>query len=211
MDDKTIQDDTVLAQPTVQPITPSTDLAPANTIAPEEETTDKKMAAILAMEGEEGRLLRERSEKEKEKNKMLSGFEDEKRKTKERLTEIEKTRGDLEIKWIDLSSKKTGLQKIIDPILAAETKTEKDVQAKNQEEHATDDLAARQALERERQSIEAERQKIEKEKWGVEDKIVEINKIMDENKVKYQAALKEEYVLTDKIKEIDQNIKSVQQ
>jgi hypothetical protein len=174
-----------------------------------EEELRKKMEAILEMEGEEGRERRERAENKKHQLEMISELELEKTKLLIELQEITKYKENLELKWIDLSNKKDSLQKLLDPILSAEMNAEKDVQVKNQEEHATDDPKARQIIEKERQEIESKRQMIEKEKWVIEDKMSEILTIMNENKIRFQGVLKNEYLFIDKVKEIEEKIKSI--
>ena len=174
-----------------------------------EEDVKKKMEAILAMEGEEGRLRREKVEKEKEEAGMVAKLEEEKSEINKKLEETSKNKEELEIKWIDLSEKMKELQKILEPIKENEARLEKDIQSKNQEEHATEDILTRQGFEKERQVLEADRQKIEKEKWEIEGKVLEINGLMAENKAKFQKILDEEYSFFDKIKEIDLKIKSI--
>lgn len=174
-----------------------------------EEELKKKMEAILAMEGEEGRLKRERIEKEKEEAEMIGKLEKEKTVIKTKLEEIAKKKEKLELSWIDLSQKMGELKKLLDPISLAETNIEKDVQAKNQEEHATDDIKKRQEFEKERQTMETKRQVIEKEKWVIENKMLELTAVMNEDKLKYQSVLSEEYSLVDKTKEIDEKIRSI--
>ena len=181
----------------------------ATEVPESEEEIKRKMEAILEMEGEEGRLKREKEEKEKEEAEKIGKIEEEKTTINSKLEEIRKQKEELEIKWIDLRDKKNDLQKLLNPILADEMSVEKDVQAKNQEEHATDDPKIRQGFERERQILELKRQEIEKSKWVIEDKMTEINAIMEENKTKFQAVEKEEFQLKDRIKELDEQIKSI--
>lgn len=170
---------------------------------------NKKMEAIMAMEGEEGRARREKEEMAKKEAAMLEETNKEKDTLTKQLKTISGEKEKLEFRWIDLSEKKQELQKLLEPILIKEANNEKDVQAKNQEEHATDDAKERQQFEKERQALEAEREKTEKEKWVIEDKIAELDKIMNENKEKYQQVLKDEYLVTDKIKNLDKKIESI--
>jgi len=178
---------------------------------PSEEELKKKMEAILAMEGEEGRKRREDAEKAKKEAEMLNVLEAEKAELKNKLAEIAKKKEVFEIKWIDFSEKKKGLEDLLLPITESELTKEKEVQAKNQEEHATDDVKKRQSFEKERQSLEAERQKIEKEKWVIENKLEELRIVMEENKADYQKLLKEEYTIIDKVAEIDKKEESIKQ
>lgn len=176
-----------------------------------EEELKKKMDAILAMEGEEGRKRREEAEKAKKEAEIIGVLESEKAELNNKLAEIGKKKEESEIKWIDLSEKKKALESILSPIVDAEVIKEKEVQAKNQEEHATDDVKQRQGFEKERQSLEAERQKLENEKWAIENKIEDLKTIMEENKSSYQSLLREEYTIVDKIAEIDKKEESVKQ
>lgn len=191
--------------------TPDQNAIPQNTSiqnTPTEEI-NKKMEAVLAMEGEEGKARREREEREKKEAEMVVKYEEEKGSLNERLKEIAKLKEDFELHWVDLSEKKDGLQKLLDPILTGEANAEKDVQAKNQEEHATDIPTERQGFEKQRQALEVIRIQFEKEKWVIEDKMSELEKEMNDNKVKYQELLREEYSIIDKVKEIDKNIESL--
>lgn len=168
-----------------------------------------KEEAILAMEGEEGRLRREKAEKEKKTAKMLAELDEEKKLANLRLEAINKEKEKLELKWIEMSDKKKEFQKILEPIVLSEMNIEKDVQSKNQEEHATEDPVLRQPLEKERQELETKRQAIEKNKWSIEDEITKLNVVMNENKVKYQELLNEEFSLEDKTVQIEEKIKSI--
>jgi hypothetical protein len=176
-----------------------------------EPDTKKKLEAILAMEGEEGRARREAEEKKKLEAQMLLDLEKQKSELNNKLSEIGKKKDEFELRWIDLNDKKEGIQKILDPILSSEIKTETEEQEKNKEEHAVQDIKQRQEIERQRQALEIERQKIEQEKWGIEDKIYEVDQVMQENKASYQTLIKEEYKIIDDLSEIDKKIESIKQ
>lgn len=169
----------------------------------------KKMEAILAMEGEEGRARREAEERKKMEAKMVLELKAQKNALNKKLNEITKEKEKLELHWIDLDDKKNEIGKILDPITAAEIKVENDIQEKNKEEHATDDLKRRQEFEKQRQVLEAEREKLEKEKWVIEDKVYDVDSLMSEHKTKYQAVLKEEYSTIDQLAEIDKKVESI--
>jgi len=176
---------------------------------PEEEKLKRKLEAILAMEGEEGRLKRERAEKEKMESDMVSKLDSEKAEINKKLSEISKKKEEYELKWVDITDKKGSIKQILDPIIESETNLEKNEQSKNQEEHATEDVRQRQALEKERQEISQQREKTEKDKWLIEDKILELDETSEKNKKEYQLLIDEEYSLLDKVKEIDKKIESI--
>lgn len=204
-------------QNTQKPAPKNPKAALTNVVAAEPKTnevntdTQKKLEAILAMEGEEGRARREAEEKKKKEAQMLVELEKQKTELNNKLAEISKKKDELELRWIDLNDKKEGIKKILDPILSSEIKTETEEQAKNQEEHAAQDIKQRQEIEKQRQALDIERQKIEQEKWGIEDKIYEVEQIMLQNKASYQVLIKEEYKIIDDLSEIDKKIESIKQ
>lgn len=183
----------------------------ATTPAGDSEEANKKMEAVLAMEGEEGRLRREQEEKEQKETEMINALEAERTELNEKLATVTKQKEDYEVKWIDLSDKKKEIQKILDPILANEIDIEKAEQAKSQEEHATDDPAARQGFEKERQALEIKRDEVEKEKWKLEDEKAKLDALLLQNTTEYQVIIKDEYTIQDRLKEIDATIKSIRQ
>lgn len=198
MDDNTIQ--TTGTTNTTSANVSDTSSAPI--ILTPEEIEKKKTEAALAMEGEEGRVRRENIEKEKKIEIEIKKLEEEKTENQKKLNDLNKDKEALEMIWVDLSGQKDVLQKKLDPILAVEMNTEKDVQKLNQEEHATDDRIARQDIEKKRQEIEKTREEAEKNKWALENEMIALEKIMNENKKKFQTLDENSYAAEKRIEEI---------
>lgn len=167
-----------------------------------EEIEKKKEEAKLAMEGEEGRARREKIEKEKQIEAEIAKLEGEKAGLQAKLAGINKEKEGLELKWVDLSGQKEALQKKLDPIIETEKNSEIEVQKLNQEEHATDDRIARQEIEKRRQDMEKKREDTEKNKWALELEMIALEKIMEENKKKFQILDDDGYSAEKRIEEI---------
>ena len=153
---------------------PLSDQQPASTLpsAPkteiENESREEKVRrAKIAMEGLDRTIKRESVEKEEQAseekqrlNKLLDGLAHEK--------EL------LELTWVNLDDKRTGLKKILEPIIAEEEKLESRENQEEGQESVTLNPSERQALEQKRWEIQSTRRKTEEEKWIVEEKIAKI-------------------------------------
>jgi len=154
----------------------------------EKELADKLERAKLAMEGPTRTAAREEREHELDtKNKLA--------KLDAKLTEIAKQKEVLEITWIKLDENRTGLRKMIDPIVERETKLEVDESQLEEQEKNTVGEKERMTLEQKRWAIQEARHKAEEEKWVYDNRLFKIEDQIKDNTSAYQKILDEETTL----------------
>jgi len=188
----------------------TTKRTPKQALGPEATETEferKRKEAMLAMEGDEGRLRRERAEQRKKEEEIMSQVSVEKAGLTRRLSEIARQKEELETKWMQYSDKKAPLDARLAVLVEQEVRVESDGEKINQEEHNTVDPKVRQEIEKKRWENDDLRRKIEKEKWDIEDKTSNLTKFMEENKLAYQKVLDEEDQIARRVDEIDRTVK----
>lgn len=176
-------------------IVPATE--PATEPADDIETL--KMRARLAMEGTEHTAKREKIEKERtliEEKKVLG----------QRLEEIVKKKGEIELEWVKLDSQKKVLGEKLEPIIKEEDRVEGEEMKVETEEQSMGLAREKQTLEKKRWQIEDERRKLEQQKWTVEEKVWQVDDSVDQATKTYQDLLIEEERITSRLAEIEREL-----
>ncbi|MFA6416221.1 MAG: hypothetical protein WCW56_01905 [Candidatus Paceibacterota bacterium] len=177
----------VVAEKTVvensTPITPTTETTPA-----EKEIANKLERAKLAMEGPERTAVREEREHDFDVKNKLATID-------AKLAEIAKQKEALEITWIKLDENRTGLRKMIDPIVERETKLEVDESQLEEQEKNTVGEKERMVIEQKRWAIQEDRHKAEEEKWVYDSRLFKVEDQIKDNTSAYQKILDEETAL----------------
>ncbi len=172
----------------------------------EKELEEKKKQAMLAMEGEEGRLHREALERKKQEEELKGKLQDERTKLGQELDKLSGDKEKLELKWVELNETKAPLEKSLEPIVALETKVEQEEGDIEKKEHTTSDPVEKQATEKMRWEVEDRRRAVEKDRWRLEDEIGKVNAIIKANSDKYQELLAEEEKVQQRLDEINKNL-----
>ncbi len=176
------------------------------TTAEEKDLAEKKKQAMLAMEGEEGKKHREGLERKQQEEDLKKKLQEERSALEKKIEELNVEKEKLELKWVELNEIKAPLEKAILPIVADETKTEKeegDIEAK---EKSVTDPKEKQTVEKMRWEIDDRRRAIEKDRWRLEDEIGKVNDIIKTNSRKYQGVLMEEEKIQQRLDEIKKNL-----
>ncbi|MBI3633757.1 MAG: hypothetical protein HY226_05720 [Candidatus Vogelbacteria bacterium] len=172
----------------------------------EKELEEKKKQAMLAMEGEEGRLHRESLERKKQEEELKAKLQDERTKLQQELERLSGEKEKLELKWVELNETKAPLEKNLEPIVAQATKVEQEESDIEKKEHSTNDPAERQTTEKMRWEVDDRRRSVEKDRWRLEDEIGKIDAIIKSNSEKYQVLLTEEEKVERRLEEINKNL-----
>lgn len=162
-------------------------------VAPNSTPTDQDLAeklerAKLAMEGPARTAVREEREHEMSVKNKLAEID-------AKLNEIAKQKEALELTWIKLDENRTGLRKMIDPIVERETKLEVDESQLEEQEKNTIGERERTVLEQKRWAIQEARHKAEEEKWVYDNRLFKIEDQIKDNTSAYQKILDEESTL----------------
>lgn len=179
--------------PVVTPITLVTNPTPA-----EKELADKLERAKLAMEGPTRTAEREEREHEMDVKSKLANID-------KKLTEISKQKEALEITWIKLDENRTGLRKMINPIMERETKLEVDESQLEEQEKNTVGEKERMALEQKRWASQEARHKAEEEKWVYDNRLFKIEDQIKDNTSAYQKILDEETALLSEREKVEKS------
>ena len=158
----------------------------------QQELEEKKKQAMLAMEGPEGRAHRETLERKEHEEEIKKRLGDERQALQKKIEELSTGKERLELKWVELNETKAPLEKSLAPVVAEETKVEKEESDIEMKERSTSDPVEKQATEKMRWGADDRRRAIEKERWSIEDEIGKINDIIKTNSEKYQELLAEE-------------------
>ena len=172
----------------------------------EKELEEKKKQAMLAMEGEEGRLHREALERKKQEEELKAKLQEERTRLGQDLDKLSSDKEKLELKWVELNEKKVPLEKSLEPIVALEIKVEQEESNIEKKEHTTSDPVEKQTTEKMRWEVEDRRRAVEKDRWKLEDEIGKVNAIIKANSDKYQQLLAEEEKAEQRLDEINKNL-----
>lgn len=176
------------------------------TTSTEADIAEKKRLAMLAMEGEEGRLRREAMERKKQEEDIKKKLQEERLILEKKIEELSAEKEKLEIKWIEFNETKAPLEKSLGPIVAEEIKVEREEDDIEKKERGTTDPKEKQEAEKMRWEVDDRRRAIEKDRWRLEDEIGKINDIIKANSVKYQEILAEQEKNQKRVDEIVKNL-----
>lgn len=176
---------------------PQTDTTQTKPVAESQE--EKLRKAKIAMEGLDRTVRREADEKEEEAS-------EEKQQLNRLLLSINHEKELLELTWVNLDNKRTGLKKVLEPILLQEDQTQSEENEIESKEDVTITPKEKHEVEQQRWEIQQKRKKIEEEKWIIEEKISKIEEQINETKKKYQSLLNQEDEIRNKIQAIDEQI-----
>lgn len=175
------------------PVNPVVEPTPA-----EKELAEKLERAKLAMEGPTRTAIREEREHELDVKSKLAAIDF-------KLAEIAKQKESLEINWIKLDENRTGLRKMIDPIVERETKLEVDESQLEEQEKNTVGERERTVIEQKRWAIQEERHKAEEEKWVYDNRLFKIEDQIKDNTAAYQKILDEETALLNEREAVEKS------
>ncbi|MEK7208663.1 MAG: hypothetical protein AAB677_00180 [Patescibacteria group bacterium] len=151
----------------------------------EKELEQKRLAARQAMEGPEWTAKREREEKEKKISETGEQL-------KKSLAEIDQKKTAMELEWVKLDDQRKIVRAQLAPILEREKQAESAEASLELEEAKTVLTQDKQVIEKKRQVAQITRQEAEKEKWGYQEKLWQIERVIETNTVKYRALLDQE-------------------
>ncbi|MFA6476364.1 MAG: hypothetical protein WCV68_03000 [Candidatus Paceibacterota bacterium] len=190
-------------QVTVAPVNSAATTAqatvPTVTAAPLVSREEKVRKAKIAMEGLDRTVRREATEKEEEAS-------EEKQQLNRLLLSLDHEKELLELTWVNLDDKRTGLKKVLEPILLQEDAIQSEENQEEGQEDTTVTPKEKHEVEQKRWQTQEKRRAIEEEKWLVEEKITKIEDQIGEVKKKYQNLLNQEEEIRGKIQAIDEQI-----
>jgi hypothetical protein len=160
---------------------------------------EKVRKAKIAMEGLDRTVRREATEKEEEAS-------EEKQQFNRLLLSLDHEKELLELTWVNLDDKRTGLKKVLEPILLQEDAIQSEENQEEGQEDTTVTPKEKHEVEEKRWQTQEKRRGIEEEKWLVEEKITKIEDQITEVKKKYQNLLNQEEEIRGKIQAIDEQI-----
>lgn len=203
-----VADPVVVFQEPAKQEAPSETVSVGNTVPKAEPVSleEKKRLAMLAMEGDKGRSIRETREREQKDEQTKKQLKTEREGIEKKLEQIASKKEALEIRWVELSDKKTPLEKMLEPILKEESALEAEEQALEQEEHIATSPVAEHDIEQKRWALEDKRRLTEQKKWKIQEQVVKLKEMLDQNTSEYQKLLTEEDALVVRVKEIDKNL-----
>lgn len=167
---------------------------------------EKKKQAMLAMEGEQGKLHRESLERKQQEEELKKKLQEERATLQKSIDDLTAQKEKLELKWIELNEIKAPLEKSLTPIVADEIKVEKEDSDIEMKEKSTADPKEKQLVEKMRWEVEDRRRAVEKERWRLEDEIGKVNDIIKLNSEKYQILLSAEEKAEQRLNEINKNL-----
>lgn len=151
----------------------------------EKELEQKRLAARQAMEGPDWTAKREREEGDK-KNAAAA------EQLKKSLAEIDQQKTALELEWVKLDDQRKVIRAQLAPVLEREKQAEAMETGLELEEAKTVLAQDKQVIEKKRQTAQAARQEAEKDKWGYQEKLWQLERVIETNTVKYRALLDRE-------------------
>ncbi|OJI08626.1 MAG: hypothetical protein COV08_03585 [Candidatus Vogelbacteria bacterium CG10_big_fil_rev_8_21_14_0_10_49_38] len=160
---------------------------------------EKLRRAKIAMEGLDRTVRREAVEKEEEAST-------EKQQLNKILSSINHEKELLELTWVNLDDKRTGLKKALAPLLDTEDKIQSEEVELESKEEVTLSPAERRPIEEARWANQEKRHQVEQEKWLVEEKVAKIEQQIIELKDKYQTLINQEEEVRQKIQAIDESL-----
>ena len=175
---------------------------------------EQRKAAMLAMEGEEGRRKRELEEQYKREQELRSKLEFEKSQFESKLREITKQKESLELEWIKYSNQKQPLETQVQPI-KAEEKAAEDEERKTEQDEAiaastpNTPVATIQEVEMKRWAIQERRHHAEEQKWAFEKQIELLKSSMDALGNEYRRILNDEDSMKKTIRDSEAALKNL--
>lgn len=164
-------------------------------MATEQELTEKRQVARAALEGPDWTAKREREAKEQT-------AADERSRLEKQLVEIAQAKEKLELDWVRLDDRRQVLKGELTPILEREKQIE-ETEAKLEIDEAKTNAGKDQLeIEKKRQTIQETRRQTEKDKWVWQEKIWQIDGVIETNTTRYRALLDQEDAAKKRLREL---------
>ncbi|PIR44578.1 MAG: hypothetical protein COV10_03680 [Candidatus Vogelbacteria bacterium CG10_big_fil_rev_8_21_14_0_10_51_16] len=208
--------------------TPQAPITPVNTtgptinnagVLPPKQTTltpgvDLKTQAMLAMEGDAGRQLREQEELRQKELEMRSKLEFERDQLNAHLAQVSKQKEYLELEWVKYNNQKQPLEQQLEPIVAEERATEAEERKVEQDEAVAQStpntqVAQIQEVEARRWATQERRHRAEEQKWAFAKQIETLATSMDSLGVEYRNILAQEDEVKKKISGAEAALKNL--
>lgn len=118
------------------------------------------------------------------------------------LAEIQQQKEKLELAWVDLDNQKKAIRVVLNPLLDEEKKWETSEAQLETEEASTGVPASRHEVEVKRWQTQEQRKNAEQKKWTEEEKVIAIDKIIEENTKQYRQLLTAEDKLVARLEQL---------